>query len=108
MSDSDSDSNEPVEESPFDDYGGPDNSSQNYDDGATNAKNPGGVRSAPPLLGEFPSEDSEDSSSPVGELPKTSSSSSFQLDSVKTQQMSRQFKDLMTDLQEDDEDLRYN
>lgn len=89
MSDSDSDTNGGMEESPFDDYGGPDNSSQNYENGATNLR-------IVPQLGRLQSQDSQESLSNVGEMPL------FQ-DSVK-RQMSTQFRHLMTDMQDDDDD----
>jgi hypothetical protein len=99
MSDSDSDTNGGVEESPFDDYGGPDHSSLNYEDGATKVKF--NLHAAvPPLLGRLPSQDSQESLSKVsdvGELPL------FQQDPIK-KQMSTQFRNLMTDMQDDDDD----
>ena len=103
MSDSDSDSSGGVEESPFDDYGGPDNSQL----GAVTKDNNSGVRSVPLPLGQIPSQDSQESLSKVsggdvGDLPE---STLFLQDSVKNQ-MSKKFADLMTDMQEDDDEMR--
>lgn len=100
MSDSDSDMDGGMEESNFDDYGGPDNSSQNYEDGATIVKSSVPSHNVPPILGQFPSQDSEESLSKVsdvGDLPPA-----FSQPSPIKKQTSFTFKELMP--QEDDDD----
>ena len=85
MSDSDSEYNK-VEESPFDDYGGPDASTHNYEDSAAKVNT-----KAPPLRRESNDSFSErniDSSQP---------------NSMK--QMSMKFKDLITNIPSDEEEV---
>lgn len=97
MSDSDSDMDGGLEESPFDDYGGPDSSSQNYEASATTVK----ASVGPQILSKVPSQDSQESlskESAVGELPPFN-----QHESVK-KQGSFQFEDLKTDYDDDDDD----
>jgi len=101
MSDSDSDMDGGVEESPFDDYGGPDNSSQNFEDGVTRVKtsDPLPSQNVPPSLSRAPSQESHESLSKVsdvGDLPPFSSPGPFK------KQMSFQFKEMAA--QEDDDD----
>mmetsp|Transcript_18910 Transcript_18910/g.31567 ORF Transcript_18910/g.31567 Transcript_18910/m.31567 type:complete len:1169 (-) Transcript_18910:236-3742(-) len=81
MSDSDSEYNK-VEESPFDDYGGPDTSAHNYDNSATKVNT-----KAPPESNDSYSEQNPDS---------------FQRNSMR--QMSMKFKDLITNIPSEDED----
>lgn len=92
MSYSDSGSNEDVEDSPFDDYGG-----QNQQQNATKLTST--VKSGlSPRLSRSPSEESQESvakGSDVGDLPPLFS---------QQRQMSMQFRDIMTDMQDEEDD----